>query len=129
MFKEFSIDNWILGGSVFILIFALGCYFWFQNEMASIQQDVNPYVKTQLLEKSSETRGIEPTDIVQPDTYKENSSDSEDTSVVTPNVSSTQQKKIQIGEKFVSLVTIGSNQGEELLPLERKHRKFTQLKN
>ena len=91
MFKENSVDNWILGGTVFLLIFTLGCYLWFQNEMAYLQpQDTE--VEIQRLEKPSEikqveTPQIELTDTVQPDASEKNSSESEDTADRVPGVS------------------------------------------
>ena len=38
MLKELSIDNWILAGTGFLIIFAVGCFFWYQNFlMAQLQ--------------------------------------------------------------------------------------------
>ncbi len=38
MLKELSIDNWILAGTGFLIIFAIGCFFWYQNFlMAQLQ--------------------------------------------------------------------------------------------
>ena len=96
MFKEFSIDNWIIGGTIFILIFTLGCYLWFQNEMTPIQQDVDLNVEIQQVEQSSKTEQIELTGTEQSGAHEENGSDSEDAVNNTPNVSrnvnKTQQK-------------------------------------
>lgn len=97
MFEEISIDNWILGGTIFLLIFTLGCYLWFQNEMAYLQsQDTE--VERQYLEKSSEikqveTPQIESTDTVQPDAPEKSSSDSEDTADRVSGVSDGQTSK------------------------------------
>ena len=93
MLKEFSIENWILGGTCFILIFTLGCFLWFQNQMAYLQPvDIDPGVEIQHMEKPSEAEQIETpqidlTDTEQPDAPDKNSDDSETTS----NVISTQQ--------------------------------------
>lgn len=93
MLKEFSIENWILGGTCFILIFTLGCFLWFQNQMAYLQPvDADPGVEMQRMEKPSgaaqvETPQIDLTDTEQPDTPDKNSDDSETKS----NVISTQQ--------------------------------------
>ena len=38
MKKDVSIENWILGGTVFILIFTIGCFAWFQYRMSIIEQ-------------------------------------------------------------------------------------------
>ena len=38
MKKDVSIENWILGGTVFILIFTIGCFAWFQYQMSIIEQ-------------------------------------------------------------------------------------------
>ncbi|MCE2401776.1 hypothetical protein J4G08_12935 [Candidatus Poribacteria bacterium] len=93
MLKEFTIENCILGGTCFILIFTLGCYLWFQNQMAYLQPvDTDPRVEIQHMEKPSETEKVEIpqidlTDTEQPDTPDKNSDDSETIS----NFSSAQQ--------------------------------------
>lgn len=93
MLKEYSIENWILGGTCFILIFTLGCYLWFQNQMAYLQRvDTDPRVEIQHMEKPSEAKQIETpqidlTDTEQPDASEKNSDDSETMS----DFSSTQQ--------------------------------------
>ncbi|MDE0085385.1 MAG: hypothetical protein OXU23_06710 [Candidatus Poribacteria bacterium] len=116
MFEEISIDNWILGGTIFLLIFTLGCYLWFQNEMAYLQpQDTE--VERQYLEKSSEikqieTPQIESTDTVQPDASEKNSSDSEDTADRVPGVSAgnTQQRDTARSILVVPLAVINNVQ-------------------
>ena len=37
MLKELSIDNWILAGTGFLIIFTIGCFIWYQNFMAQLQ--------------------------------------------------------------------------------------------
>ena len=96
MIKEFSIDNWIIGGTVFILIFTLGCYLWFQNEIAHIQQGVDPHVEIQHVEQSSKTEQIELIRTKQSDALKKNRTDSEDASDVTSNnITRTRQENIE----------------------------------
>ncbi|MDE0484657.1 MAG: hypothetical protein OXI67_18930 [Candidatus Poribacteria bacterium] len=91
MFEEISIDNCILGGTIFLLIFTLGCYLWFQNEMAYLQpQDTDTELEIQHLErpldnKQVETSQIELTDTVQPE--EKNSSDTTDNADMNPGVS------------------------------------------
>ena len=116
MYKEISIDNWILGGTVFLLIFTLGCYLWFQNEMAYLQpQDADTDVEIQRLEKPSEikqveTPQIELTDTVEQGRSEKNSSDSKDTADRNPSVSdnSIQQEYIQSGKVAIPLAVIDS---------------------
>ncbi len=91
MLKEFSIENWILGGTCFILIFTLGCFLWYQNQMAYLESvDTGPGVEIQHMEKPLETEQVETpqidlTDTEQPDASEKSSDDSE----TIPNVSST----------------------------------------
>ncbi|RKU15761.1 hypothetical protein C6501_06255 [Candidatus Poribacteria bacterium] len=102
MFKENSVDNWILGGTVFLLIFTLGCYLWFQNEMAYLQpQDTS--VERQHLKKASETKQaekpqIELTDTAQPEASQKNSSKPEESSVFTSNAINAQQENTENGD-------------------------------
>lgn len=104
MLKEFSIENWILGGTCFVLIFTLGCYLWFQNQMAYLQPlDTDHGVEVKHLEKSSktgqiETPQIELTDTEQPEASKKNSSDPEESSVFTSNATKAQQENTENGE-------------------------------
>ena len=93
MLKEFSIENWILSGTGFLLIFTLGCYLWFNNEMASIEQNYTDHkVGIQHTEKSTETGHvktphIEQIDLEEPDTPEEDSSAPEDTTDSISNAS------------------------------------------
>ncbi len=104
MIKEFSVDNWILGGTCFILIFTLGCFLWFQNQMAYLQPvDTDQGVQIQHLEKSSETEQvkmphIELSDTAQPETSQKNSSDPEESSVFTSNATNAQQENTENGD-------------------------------
>ena len=100
MLKEFSIENWILGGTGFLLIFTLGCYLWFNNEMASIEQNYTDHkVGIQHTEKSTKTGHvktphIEQIDVEEPDTPEEDSSSApEDTTESVSNANDTQQEE------------------------------------
>ncbi len=126
MLKEFSIENWILGGIGFILIFTLGCYMWFQNEMASIEQhSTNRDVEAQHLERPSETKQvetpqIEQADTVEPDTSEEDNSVSKDAADIISNANGTQQKD---GERAKQTVYVLSRKllpttGAKLLSLD-----------
>ncbi len=97
MIKEFSVENWILGGTCFILIFTLGCFLWFQHQMAYLQPvDTDQGVEIQHLEKPSKAGQIELTNSKQPEAPKENSFDSKDVSDVTSNnITSTRQENIE----------------------------------
>ena len=114
MFKENSVDNWILGGVVFLLIFTLGCYLWFQNEMAYLQpQDTE--VEIQHIGKSSEIKQVEKpqielTDTVQPDASEKNSSNAEDAADKVPDVSDSgaQQRNTVNSILVVPLAVINS---------------------
>ena len=94
MLKEYSIENWILGGTCFILIFTLGCFLWYQNQMAYLESvDTDTGAEIQHLKKPSdpeqvETPQIELTDTEQPDASEKNS----DVSETISNVSSTRQQ-------------------------------------
>ena len=85
--KEITIDNWIIGGSVFLLLFTVGCYFWFQHELAILDDD-NTYMETPSTQTSEieqeELPELQPTQTIQPD---ESDNDSSSTTVITKNVS------------------------------------------
>ena len=116
MFNEISIDNWILGGTVFLLIFTLGCYLWFQNEMAYLQpQDTDTNVEIQRLEKPSEIKQVETpqiefTDTAQPEASEKNSSDSKSTTDRVPGVtdSGAQQRNTVSSMLVIPLAAINS---------------------
>lgn len=40
MFREILFDKWFLGGICFLVIFAFGCYLWYQNEVTHAKQEV-----------------------------------------------------------------------------------------
>ncbi len=108
MLKEFSIENWILGGTGFLLIFTLGCYLWFNNEMASIEQNYTDHkVGIQHTEKSTETGHvkaphIEQIDVEEPDTPEEDSSSApENTTESMSNANDTQQEDNKRTEQTV----------------------------
>ena len=99
MLKENTLDNWILGGTVFLMIFAFGCYLWFQNEMAYLQpEDDDQNVEIQQLDESSkqeqiETHQTERDDTEQVDSFKNISHD--DYADITSEVNSTHQKNLK----------------------------------
>ncbi len=99
MYKEISIDNWILGGTVFLLIFTLGCFLWFQNEMEYLQpHNTDTELERQHLEKPSDIRQIETPQIELPDASEKNSSDVRNKVDRNPGVSdsSAQQNTVNV---------------------------------
>lgn len=99
MLKDLSIENWIVGGSVFIMIFTIGCFVWFQFMMSTVEiYDSNQRVETQVMDETSETdneeiRYIEMNDSEDTDTTGRNSTDIEDKDHESIEVTSTQQKE------------------------------------
>lgn len=92
MIKELSIDNWILAGTGFLIIFAVGCFFWYQNVMAQLQ----PYnddqsLDSQQMHKSTETPKIEVIDTIHQNTTDQHSSNFD----VTSDVGNSQQNRTQ----------------------------------
>ncbi len=85
--KEITIDNWIIGGSIFLLVFTVGCYFWFQHELALLDYD-ETYIETPSTQTSEieqeELPKLQPTQTIQPDESDNNSSS---ISITTKNVS------------------------------------------
>lgn len=56
MKKDVSIENWVIRGTVFILIFTIGCFIWFQYQMSITEQYDNNYkVEPQHIDESSQT--------------------------------------------------------------------------
>ena len=84
MKKDVSIENWLIRGTVFILIFTIGCFVWFQYQMSIANQyDSNYKVKTKHIDELSQTgqkqiKDIEVNDDVEQDTTENNSTDSEE---------------------------------------------------
>ena len=84
MKKDVSIDNWLIRGTVFILIFTIGCFVWFQYQMSiSDQYDSNYKVKTLHIDELSQTGQNEKIDKeiiddVELDTTEKNSDDTEE---------------------------------------------------
>lgn len=100
MKKEFTIENWILGGTSFILIFTFGCYLWFQSEMSSIDNYFNDHtVETQQSDETSETDKLE-TPLIEiddkedSDTYHRNNSVIDHTDTEISDVSATKSDYI-----------------------------------
>ena len=105
MLKDFSIENWILGGTAFILIFTIGCFVWFQFQMSTIETyDKTQKVETQHIDETSEIehneiQHIEINDIEDNDTTGKSSTDNED---VDDEFSDVTQQKFK--EKTISSV-------------------------
>ena len=97
MLRNLSIENWIVGGSIFIMIFTIGCFVWFQFMMSTVEiYDNNQKVETQYMEETSETdneemRYIEINDSEDNDTTGKNSTDIEEIDQESIEVTSTQQ--------------------------------------
>ncbi len=80
MFKEFSVENWIIGGTCFLIVFTLGCYFWFHSVMASIdEQYTDRNVGVEHLEKTSEMSKIKTKDTIEQKPREKNRSETNDT--------------------------------------------------
>lgn len=84
MKKDVSIENWLVRGTVFILIFTIGCFVWFQYQMSMVERYDSTYkVETHHIDESSQTGQneiihIEIDDGVEQDTTGNNSSDTEE---------------------------------------------------
>ena len=84
MKKDVSIENWLIRGTVFILIFTIGCFVWYQYQMSITEQYGSNYkVETQHINESSQTGQkeighIEIDDAVEQDRTGKNSSDTEE---------------------------------------------------
>lgn len=108
MLKDFSIENWILGGTAFIMIFTIGCFVWFQVKMSTEEvYDNHHEVEIQHIDETSDTehneiQHIEIHDTEAPDTTGENSTDIEFTEELS-EVTNTQHLNIDRGESTVSL--------------------------
>jgi len=101
MKKEFTIENWILGGTSFILIFTLGCYMWYQTQMSSIDNYFNDHTEeTQQSDETSETDKLE-TPLIEiddnedTDTYDKNNSVIHHTDTEISDVSATKSDNIE----------------------------------
>lgn len=97
MLKDLSIENWIVGGSAFILIFTIGCFVWFQFKMSTVEiYDSNQKVETQHIDETSDTENeeikyIEIIDTDDKDTTGKNSTDIETIDDESTEVTSTQK--------------------------------------
>ena len=82
MKKDVSIENWLIRGTVFILIFTFACFVWFQYRISTIERyDSNYKVDTQHIDEASQNEQnersyIEINDDVEQDTTGDNSADS-----------------------------------------------------
>ena len=98
MLKDFSIENWILGGTAFIVIFTIGCFVWFQFQMSTIETYDNPQkVETRHNGETSdiehdEIRYIEINETEDNDTTGKNSTDSQDFDDEFSDATATQEK-------------------------------------
>ncbi len=98
MLKDFSIENWIVGGSIFIMIFTIGCFVWFQFMMSTVEiYDNNQKVETQHIDETSDTdheeiHYIEFNDTENKDTTGKNSTDIEAIDGESTELTSTQKK-------------------------------------
>lgn len=107
MKKEYTIENWILGGTSFILIFTLGCYVWYQSQMSSIDNYFNdPTEKTQQINETSEkdeleTPLIEINDNDNFDNFDRDSSEIELNDTELSNVSATKGDNIESNKPTV----------------------------
>lgn len=76
--KEKTIDNWIIGGSILLLVFTVGCYFYFQHELGLLDDDVETNIETPSTETSEiekeELPKLQPIQTIQPDESNNNSS-------------------------------------------------------
>ena len=60
MLKRFLINNWFFLVTGFIIISGLGCYLWFQNDLAKFRQQHAPLdEEISQLEESTETEDLE----------------------------------------------------------------------
>ena len=84
MKKDVSIENWLIRGTVFILIFTIGCFVWFQYQMSITDQyDGNYKVETKHIDELSQTgqkqiKDREINDDAEQDITGNNSTDSEE---------------------------------------------------
>lgn len=92
MLKDLSIDNWILAGTGFLVIFAVGCFIWYQNVMAQLEPKNYDYTHdTEQVEKSNQNPKIE-----EIETNQEEDTDSHSTNFDVPShVSTTRQENTQ----------------------------------
>ncbi len=107
MLKDFSIENWILGGTAFIIVFTIGCFVWFQVQMSTIEiYDNNQKVETEHNDQTSdiehnEIQYIEINDKEDNGTTGENSTESEVIDDEFSDVTATQQKFREGGDVSV----------------------------
>ena len=84
MKKDVSIENWLIRGTVFILIFTIACFVWFQYQMSITDQyDGNYKVETKHIDELSQTgqkqiKDREINDDAEQDITGNNSTDSEE---------------------------------------------------
>ena len=92
MLKELSIDNWILAGTGFLIVFTVGCFFWYQNLMAQLQP-VNDDSKHNTIQVEKVNQDIK-NDVIE--TIQEEDTDSHSTNFDVPShVSTTRQANTQ----------------------------------
>ena len=109
MLKDFSIENWILYGTAFIMIFTIGCFVWFQFKMSTEEiYDNHHEVEIQHIDETSDTehneiQHIEIHDTEAPDTTGENSTENEVTEDEFSEITKSQLWNIDRGESTVSI--------------------------
>lgn len=92
MLKELSIDNWILAGTGFLIIFAIGCFIWYQGFMAQLQiGNDDSYHNTIQVEKANQNLNNEGIEKIQEEETDSHSNNSDAPS----HVSATRQENMQ----------------------------------
>ncbi len=94
MLKELSIDNWILAGTGFLIIFAVGCFFWYQNFLMAQLQVGNDDSNHNTIQVEKANQNLKNEAI---ETIKEEDNDAHSTNSDVPShVSATRQENTQI---------------------------------
>ena len=92
MLKDLSIDNWILAGTGFLIVFTVGCFFWYQNLMAQLQP-VNDDSNHNTIQVEKANQDLK-NDVIE--TNQEEDTDSHSTNFDVPShVSTTRQENTQ----------------------------------
>lgn len=109
MLKEFSVENWIIGGTCFLIIFTLGCYLWFQNVMASIEdQYTDTNVGSDQLENTSNMPKIKTNDPIEQESHEKKRSEKKDTVEDISGI--TQLKQYERQSNISTVIDIGQIQ-------------------
>ncbi len=127
MLREYFTNRWILGGFCFLIVFALGCYVWYEHEQAKIQREeaanaalrrqvaVPPKVDTDT-EAEPTTNAIAEsiTPIAETPINKTNDYVEEDTETSEIPINSTEQTEENENAKMVSVSPYGFGPYPEL---------------